>query len=408
MNGVFIRSASGNAVYGNDIGVAYNGSTPFGNAANGVLLENDAASTTIGSTQGARGNVISGNGGDGVLLQSPLQQTFNADNAINGNSIGVSTDGSVAVANGLNGVEIKDVSGTFVTNNVLSGNSSYGLAIEGPDPITGTAYAAQTTITGNMIGTNAYGTAAVANGSGIYLYQANNNTIGAATQGTLQNPIPSNVISGNRSWGILMMDSSLNLVVNNYIGTDVTGLIPIGNSGEAGLAIRTDGAIDLDGNTIPSQQNTIGGVAGLNSTANVISGNGTAQAPNWGFGVYIAGSTASKNIVEGDYIGVGSDGATVIGNGNDGVFLDGGTSANTIGGAQANAGNVISGNGNPKSIAGTWGYGVGLNITNNNLIQNNTIGFDANKKAAPNKNGGILDGGVNDTWKGLNKNQDGT
>ena len=68
---------------------------------------------------------------------------------------------------------------------------------------------------GNLIGTNATGTAAVPNATGINIRTASN-TIGGATSGA------GNVISGNTIGGIIITDAAgaQNTVQGNRIGTD--------------------------------------------------------------------------------------------------------------------------------------------------------------------------------------------
>lgn len=71
-------NAVSNVVAGNLIGVADESLAPLGNALGGVALRNGAANNLIGT-----GNIIAFNGGNGVLLES----TAGTGNAIRGNSI---------------------------------------------------------------------------------------------------------------------------------------------------------------------------------------------------------------------------------------------------------------------------------------------------------------------------------
>ncbi len=125
--------------------------------------------------------------------------------------------------------------------------------------------------------------------------------------------------SGN---GILINGTSGNLVVGNYIGTDVNGTANLGNS---------TGVLLQQGATA----NTIGGTAA--GTANVVSGNT--------FGVFFSISGTSGNVVLGNFIGTDVHGTAALGNGTRGVAIEFGATANTIGGTTTDSGNVISGNG---------------------------------------------------------------
>ena len=81
--------------------------------------------------------------------------------------------------------------------------------------------------------------------------------------------------------------------------------------------------------------NTIGGTS--LADRNIIAGNEN------GYGIRLSGTGATNNVIQGNFIGVGADGTTAIGN-QTGVYIDGGASDNTIGGGGMNEGNVISGN----------------------------------------------------------------
>ncbi len=171
-------------------------------------------------------------------------------------------------SNALQGVQIADgasdnlIGGSSVaTRNVISANLSNGIVITG----SGTT---GNTIAGNFIGTNAAGTSSVPNRrTGVVTADnANGNTIGGVDVANR------NLVSGNALNGI-GINSDNNFVQNNYIGTDVTGTVGIGNavngifvgngasnnaissanviSANGGNGIRILGA-DVTGNTIAS------------------------------------------------------------------------------------------------------------------------------------------------------------
>src|SRR5262249_5942382 len=145
---------------------------------------------------------------------------------------------------------------------------------------------------------------------------------------------------------------------------------------------------------VGSTDNTIGGVLGENSR-NVISGNGLTGFANQDFGVWIEGNGVLRTVLQGNYIGLGSDGATAPGNKNDGVFVGINANNTVIGGAALAARNVISANGSDGN-----GYGVAI-WANNALVQNNYIGLDANGVADPdyqNELGWQWDGGAGNQW----------
>jgi titin len=202
-------------------------------------------------------------------------------------------------------------------------------------------------IQGNYIGTDITGTIDLGNGvNGIAISQgSSNNKIGGTAPGMR------NIISGNGQVGIIIVDSGStgNVIKGNYIGTDVTGTIDLGNS-STGVVIGL-GASD----------NVVGGTEV--GSRNLISGNDSA-------GVQIAETGSTGNIVQGNYIGTDVTGTLALGNVYEGVFIAGGATNNIVGGNEAGAGNLISGNnGNGITIADTG--------TTGNLIQGNYIGTDA-------------------------------
>ncbi|HWE35205.1 MAG TPA: right-handed parallel beta-helix repeat-containing protein [Isosphaeraceae bacterium] len=291
LNGVFLggASATGNTVIGEEIGIDIAGANALGNGANGVLI------------QGAPGNLldidtISGNAKDGVLISGPGA----SGNTVQGSILGADDTGIVAVPNGLHGVEIQGAPKNTITSDVISGNAADGVFLGG-------AGARGNVVSQSFIGVdNTGGTALPNGGDGVHL-EAPANTVG-----------PGNVISGNAGAGVsLAVTSTLtagNLIKGNTIGLDSTGTAPVGN-GTSGIDD------DAPGNTI---------------TANVVSGNGKD-------GIKLVGTHAHGNIVRGNTVGLAKSGTTAIGNGLEGVEVGG--PDNTIGGAAAGQGNVISGNG---------------------------------------------------------------
>lgn len=96
-------SATGNVVSANYLGVNLGGNTALPNSGSGVLI--NAAANTIGGTTVAARNIISGNSANGVSLGS----NFAAGNVVAGNYIGVGANGTTALANRDNGVQISNL-----------------------------------------------------------------------------------------------------------------------------------------------------------------------------------------------------------------------------------------------------------------------------------------------------------
>jgi hypothetical protein len=244
--------ATDNVVQGNFIGTDVTGTRPLGNAI-GVLLHN-ARNNTIGGTAPGAGNVIAGQyappRGYGIAIEGTIGGSAATGNRVEGNFIGTNAAGSAALGNALYGVLIADAPNTTIggtaagARNVISGNGADGILVIG-------AAATGTVVQGNFIGLNATGTAALGNGGwGVFLGRnSSNSTVGGTTTAAR------NVISGNFQAGIRMDDVMANVVQGNYIGTDVTGTLPLGNT--IGVQIY-NARNNLIGGTVPGAGNSIG------------------------------------------------------------------------------------------------------------------------------------------------------
>jgi hypothetical protein len=344
-----------NTVAGNYIGVSSNGLAKIPNGYSGVEI-NEAWYNTVGGTNPAAGNVISGNGQGGVKIG----EVNATGNLVQNNLIGLAANGTNALGNTQNGVFLYTVTNNLIgPGNVISGNGFNGIYISNKT--------ANAIIQGNYIGTDVTGLHSVGNAlSGLWLTTAGS-TIGGATAGS------GNVIAGNTNNGIVFFGTgaSNNLVLGNFIGTDATGTNPLANSFD-GIAITNAPGNTIGGTTAPAR--------------NVISGNICN-------GIDIMSGNALNTVVQGNYIGTDATGTKALGNG-----LFGTVSANfsgisiantpntTIGGATSAARNVISGNGfTAVSIRGPG--------ATNNLIEGNYIGTDVSGTAAlPNASSGQANG----------------
>ncbi len=301
--GILITGVASNiTVQGNYIGTSASGTADLGNLEDGILI-NGTSFNTIGGTTAAARNVISGNNQNGIAITGAA-----TGNLIYGNYIGTDATGTFAIGNSSDGVEINGASNATVgdtvagARNVISGNGGNGIYM---------VNASGNTVQGNFIGTNANGDASVGNVmTGIFMEVSDNNLIGGTTAAAR------NVISGNSQYGIVL-GSSGQVVQGNYIGTDFTGTLDLGNARD-GIAMFGFNA-QVGGNTAGER--------------NVISGNNEN-------GIQIAGSAAG-NTIAGNYIGVGANGQLVLGNEQAGVRVSG-ASNNTIGGATPGAGNTIA------------------------------------------------------------------
>ncbi|MET0646923.1 MAG: Calx-beta domain-containing protein, partial [Pyrinomonadaceae bacterium] len=214
--GVYVSSHAA-LVQGNYIGTDVTGSLDLGNST-GVQLSGRNA-TVGGNTPEAR-NVISGNH-TGISVSAFVSDALNV---IQGNYIGTDAAGAKALGNNT-GIDVSTqnttVGGTQPgEGNVISGNERGVYCTSGGNAV----------VLGNLIGTDAAGTAPVGNQTGVYLLSGRS-TIGGTAAGA------GNVISGNW-WGIRISGNS-NVVRGNRIGTDAAGTVPIANT-QAGILSESD------------------------------------------------------------------------------------------------------------------------------------------------------------------------
>jgi uncharacterized repeat protein (TIGR01451 family) len=305
------------------------GTTPDGTAAatpggNGTAVITTATNLRVGGTAPAQRNLMSG------LTAAISVGQFANDTLIQGNYIGTDKTGTAAIGNIL-GIAAPTAGGSSVGNitiggttagagNVVSGSTSlFGIEVQADGPAVGTVV-----IQGNMIGTNALGTAAIGNtGGGIYAVQRSGGSIASLVIGGTT-PGAGNVVSGNGFGGFgdgIFLDNVTNATIQgNAIGTNAAGTAAIANFA---YGIRVGGPV-LPENVL------IGGPSA--AARNILSGNGLG-------GIYVVFGQAA---IQGNYIGVGADGVTAIGNAGPGVRVD--SAVGAIGGTTAGQGNVIANN----------------------------------------------------------------
>ena len=312
-----------------------------------------------------KGLVVNRCKSDGISMVST-----NGGNTIQGNFIGTDPTGTITRANGDSGIFLNTVSTTLHENNDLVGgpapaarNLLSGNLIEGVNVAAGTGHLVEN----NLIGTNAAGTAALGNGTGIGI-NCSDSTFGGTTASAR------NVISGNTGRGILMSNSlgnpavTNNVVEGNFIGTDVTGTLAIAND-DPGIGLYGFG-------------NTIGGTTP--GAGNVISGNSFE-------GIDIQGADGS--VIQGNFIGTDAGGSLALGNAYPGITLSG--SGVTIGGTDPAAANVIAFNGTSFAGGVIVSSGTGNEIRGNSIFSNKGLGIDLGGDGVTLNDPGDADTGAN-------------
>lgn len=212
--GVRVVNSNYNIIKGNYIGLNRTGSAAVRNY-DGISIEGTSKYNLIGGYTPADRNYVSGNVAYGILL-------FGGGCMYNktcGNYSGTDITGTYAIPNTYgflfdDGASYNTLGGrTPGAGNLLSGNSGYGVFIYNP----GTQ---RDSVIGNLIGTNAAGTAAIPNANGMVIDGP-----------SFRHFVDSNVISGNLQMGIDIHigGSDSNVIIRNFIGTDFTATLAIPN-----------------------------------------------------------------------------------------------------------------------------------------------------------------------------------
>jgi hypothetical protein len=429
-NGITLN-ASNITLLRNYIGLNLSGAAG-GNAADGIYIAAASINNVIGSNpnsiSGLYSNVISGNTLNGIRIYG------SAGNQIQANAIGTNPAGTSAIGNRNNGILVT----YYATENTIGGTAYYDSATgqtndptgnKGTVPIVYIApplgnlisgntqngvhidqYSELTALSGNFIGTNNAGTAAIGNGgNGVSITNSNNNQLIGCTYE--DNPfIYYNVLSGNGQNGLYIYNSNAILVQANFFGAgannasmvpnaghgilvdgtsagvQVGGVIPLGNvsAGNRGDGIRvagtasgfttfnTFGGLYAFQGAAPNQGNGITiDSTGLNNLirTNVMSG-------NIGNGIRLT-ANATGVIVDPNVVGPNTYGTSALtgtsatngyGNGGNGILVEG--SGNYIGGYN---GSVIPQN----TFSGNQLYGIKI-TGNNNYVFNASIGLATN------------------------------
>jgi CSLREA domain-containing protein len=125
-----------NTISGNYIGTDISGTSPIGNAGSGVKIGRGAHYNIIGGDTPGERNIISGNGGEGVLIVD----TDAMSNTISGNYIGTDASGTADLGNTSDGVYISDgaQNNTVGPDNVIAYNGWDGVEIYGGSTISNT------------------------------------------------------------------------------------------------------------------------------------------------------------------------------------------------------------------------------------------------------------------------------
>jgi parallel beta-helix repeat protein len=380
-NGISLHGSSSNTIVSNRIGTSVDGTTAMSNGGNGIWVTQRSNGNTIGGDaigvnaegepnnptnnkgmdgpQGSQviatpplGNLVSGNGQNGILIDTRSQ-----NNLLEGNFVGTDVTGNAPLGNALDGIAINGANNNsligclfdqnpFVYYNVVGGNGANGLHITNSN---------NTVVHANFFGLGANNDTMVGNAlDGILVDGSSKNT-------KVGGPIPlGNVASGNGENGIEVADTASGfLSFNTFAGlTAFYGPAPNGNDG---LLITSTGG----NQTIKT---------------NVFSG-------NLNNGVEIGGDASGVTFAP-NIVGLTTRGDTVMANGNNGLLITGTAHDNQIGDLGVDQLSVIRQN----TISGNVNYGIVIEgQAYNNTVIASAIGTDIQQTAAlGNGAGGVL------------------
>ena len=193
-NGIYVSNSHWNEISYNHLGTDKDGLTALANGELGIKLDGGTRNTFVYD------NLISGNGGGGILLSG----AGTSENAIQANKIGSDVYGSDIIPNGKHGVGIYDGASSNTIGHINDQSR------------------------GNTIVGNGWSGIAIVNGS-------NNNLVANNAIGTNAGTFPGSCVLGNQFYGVNIVNSS-----GNAIGP--SNLIAYNGATQGSDAIRIDGA----------------------------------------------------------------------------------------------------------------------------------------------------------------------
>jgi CSLREA domain-containing protein len=233
-------------VQGNWLNVRADGTAFASVAAAGINDFSSAPGYTIGGPNPGDGNVIA-NYSTAISVSAPGA-------LVQGNYVGLNPAGTAILGSGARGIQssfARTEPGVFIRDNRVAGFTT-GIDIGSE---------ALVTVDGNYVGTDAAGTAARPNTTGIQISNAAGRAI-----------VTNNLISGNTSHGVLIQTGTMPVTMTgNRIGVSATGT-PLPNGGDgvrvaSGTALKSIGTALGTPNTIAYNLGNGIGIAGGTSTA---------------------------------------------------------------------------------------------------------------------------------------------
>ena len=352
-----IRNSDGVVIQNNFLG--NDGDTVFSNDGRGVEVSS-SRNVTI------EGNVISGNVTEGIFVTGVL----NGEDTVRvyRNMIGLDRTGQNVLGNGGSGISLQNVANAHIglddsLGNYIGGNDGNAIRVFGIENLV---------IGGNVIGVTTNGLEAVNTNSNIvFSSQGSGIIIGydAAIGST------GNTISNSEGNGISIFGSQSGIndlrITGNYIGTDTTGSIAMGNL-EDGI--------------------NVGGIVSNVDIGEPIAGGGNVISANGDHGIFLSGTSVFNVRIDNNHIGLSADGLIELGNAQTGI----GTSRSTTNLTSTGfiVGSIDTGSGeNGNAFAGNGLSDIRLNSGIDVQVLSNSFGVLSDGTVAVNNSTAIEAGG---------------
>jgi hypothetical protein len=274
--------------------------------------------------------------------------------------------------------------------------------------------AGSVTIDGSYVGLALDGSPFGNHGDGVHIGPTSSgDVIGMNPSG--DSGVVANIISGNSGNGIGLVGSSADTIVGNRIGTNPAGTAAVSNGGD-GIALSS-GSIgnEIGGteytDTSTGQVNNPTGSKGQVPPVFVAPPLGNLISGNNGNGVSITGNSRN-NVLNGNFVGTTANGDGALGNGADGVVIDGSDGNSLIGCQFSNEPfvyyNVIDANGqNGLAVIDSNGVTIqanffGAGADNTTLLGNRLDGVVVSGSSSNTQLGGVIPLGNVEAGNGTN------
>ena len=370
-NGIRVTGSQsgGLKVAGNFIGTSLIGDAAIRNAAFGINVAG-ARNIILGTDSDGihdnlEGNLISGNDAGGIRISAEGGAAYSSSDflVIAGNRIGTSADGNSSVRNRSAGILLTDGArgvlvgtngdgiGDEAERNLISGNEYFGVRITGSST-------QQNTIAGNLIGTNAGGTARLGNwDAGISISDgAHHNLIGTNNTADGHNAAESNLILGDQRL-IWIHGGFDNVIAGNSLGVNKAGT----------QQFYATHAIVITGGSQRNRVGTDGVGANNDRERNIIAGDSHGR-------IVVSDSNTNDNRISGNDIGLTPSGTSSFGFCIQGIIVSGGAKRTLIGtdgdgNGDLDERNILVGHGTAIEVAGEG--------TSDTVIAGNYLGLSA-------------------------------